>query len=129
AAARDGADRSPEALNAICRSYWYPLYAYARGRGIPAPDAEDMTQEFFRLLLEKHWLDKADPRRGRLRTFLIVAMKKFMANEWRRAAAQKRGGGNDLVPLDIAVAESRYAAEPPSGADGDEVFDRQWALN
>jgi RNA polymerase sigma-70 factor (ECF subfamily) len=120
---------SPEsavALETLCRDYWHPLYAYARRCGQSEHDAQDMTQEFFRRLLEKRWLEKADREKGRLRTFLVTALKHFMANEWRRNSAQKRGGNQASVPLDTTVAES------PSAMDGklspDEVYDRQWAL-
>src|SRR5690349_18749999 len=85
---------SPEsaaALEAICSAYWYPLYAYIRRYGHSPEDAQDLTQEFFCRLLEKKWLAAADPAKGRLRTFLIVALKGFMSKEWRRASAQRRG--------------------------------------
>ena len=83
---------SPEsagALETLCRAYWYPLYAYVRRCGQTPQDAQDLTQEFFCRLLEKHWFDLADPEKGRLRTFLIVGLKHFMAKEWRRASAQR----------------------------------------
>jgi RNA polymerase sigma factor (sigma-70 family) len=122
---------SPEsaaALEALCRSYWYPLYAYVRHCGQPPHDAQDLTQGFFCRLLEKHWLDAADREKGRLRTFLIVALKHFMAKEWRRASAQRRGGGQPHLPLDTAFAESRYAADTTTALTADAAFDRQWAL-
>lgn len=116
------------ALEAICQAYWYPLYAYARRCGQSPHDAEDLTQEFFRCLLEKRWLMAADREKGRLRTFLIVALKNFMAKEWRRNSAQKRGGGQTPIPMDTAFAESRLAAEPAGRMDAEVNFDRQWAL-
>jgi RNA polymerase sigma-70 factor (ECF subfamily) len=128
AAAQQPSPESAPALEAICRTYWYPLYAYVRRSGQPPHDAEDLTQEFFCRLLEKRWLEAADPEKGRLRTFLIVALKKFMANEWRRASAQRRGGGQACVPMDTAFAESRYAATPAGSLPADETFDQQWAL-
>ena len=128
AAARQPSPESASALEAICRSYWYPLYAYVRRSGQSAHDAEDLTQEFFCRLLEKRWLETADPGKGRLRTFLIVALKHFMANEWRRASAQRRGSGQVSVPMDTAFAESRYAAAPAGSLPADETFDQQWAL-
>ena len=118
---------SAAALEAICRAYWYPLYAYARRCGQPAHDAQDLTQEFFCRLLEKNWLDAADREKGKLRTFLIVALKKFMSKEWRRASAQRRGGGQAHAQFDTAFAESRFAADNHSLAP-DETFDQQWAL-
>jgi RNA polymerase sigma factor (sigma-70 family) len=119
---------SAEALETVCRAYWYPLYAYVRRYGNSPHDAEDLTQEFFRLLLEKRWLDQADRDKGRLRTFLITTLKHFMANEWRRQSAQKRGGGQDCIPMDTEFAESRCAADAAASFAADEVFDRQWAI-
>jgi RNA polymerase sigma-70 factor (ECF subfamily) len=114
-------------LEAICQAYWYPLYAYVRRCGQSPHDAQDLTQEFFRRLLERRWLKSADPEKGKLRTFLIVALKKFMSNEWDRASAQRRGGGRAHAPIDTAFAESRFATDHHSLAP-DETFDRQWAL-
>jgi RNA polymerase sigma-70 factor (ECF subfamily) len=119
---------SATALEALCRAYWYPLYAYARRCGQSPPDAQDLTQEFFCRLLEKRWLDSADRNKGRLRTFLIVALKNFMAKEWRRSQAQRRGGGQPHLPIDTAFAEGRYAADPSATLGADEAFDQQWAL-
>jgi RNA polymerase sigma factor (sigma-70 family) len=119
---------SAEALETVCRAYWYPLYAYVRRCGHSPHDAQDITQEFFRQLLEKRWLDQADREKGRLRTFLITVLKHFMAREWRRQSAQKRGGGKETIPMDTEFAESRYAANPGSSTEPDAVFDRQWAL-
>lgn len=119
---------SQAALEALCRSYWYPLYAYVRRCGQSPHDAQDLTQEFFCRLLEKNWLDSADPGKGRLRTFLIVMLKHFMHNEWRRASAQRRGGGQAHLAFDTAIAESRYAAAPEASLPADDTFDQQWAL-
>jgi DNA-directed RNA polymerase specialized sigma24 family protein len=127
AATQRPSPESAPALEAICRAYWYPLYAYVRRCGQPPHDAQDLTQEFFCRLLEKNWLDAADREKGKLRTFLIVALKKFMGNEWRRASAQRRGGGLAQVQFDTAFAESRYAADSHALAP-DEIFDQQWAL-
>ena len=122
--------QSPEtaaALEAICRAYWYPLYAYVRRSGQSPSDAQDLTQEFFCRLLEKRWLDSADREKGRLRTFLVVALKHFINKERRRALAHRRGGGQAHALFDTAFAESRYAADSHSLAP-DEAFDQQWAL-
>ena len=121
---------SPEsaaALETICHAYWYPLYAYVRRHGHSAHDAQDLTQEFFCRLIEKQWLDAADRDKGKLRTFLIVALKKFMSKEWRRASAQRRSGTHAHVQFDTVFAESRYATDSHSLAP-DEAFDQQWAL-
>jgi RNA polymerase sigma-70 factor (ECF subfamily) len=128
AATRKDAPESAAALEALCCAYWYPLYAYVRHCGQSPHDAQDLTQEFFCRLLEKHWLDSADREKGKLRTFLIVALKKFMSNEWRRASAQRRGGGQSPVPFDTEFAESRYAADHSAKLAADETFDKQWAL-
>lgn len=126
-AARRPSAESAGALEAICRAYWYPLYAYARRCGRSAHDAEDLTQAFLARLLEKRWLDSADPEKGRLRTFLAVALKNFMANEWRHASAARRGGGRAHARIDTAFAESRFAADTQTLAP-DEAYDRQWAV-
>jgi RNA polymerase sigma-70 factor (ECF subfamily) len=127
AATRTPSPESAAALETLCRAYWYPLYAYVRRCGQSPHDAQDLTQEFFARLLEKRWLDSADPEKGKLRTFLIVALKRFLSNQWDRASAQRRGGGQAPVQMDTAFAESRFAADthtlPP-----EEMFDRQWAL-
>ncbi len=127
AATKQPSPESDAALEAVCQAYWYPLYAYVRRCGQSPEDAQDLTQAFFCQLLEKHWLKSVDREKGKLRTFLIVAMKNFMNKEWRRASAQRRGGGQTRVQFDTAFAESRYAADQHSPAP-DEAFDRQWAL-
>ncbi len=128
AATQRPSPESAAALEAICNAYWYPLYAYVRRGGQSPHDAQDLTQEFFRHLLEKGWLASADRDKGRLRTFLVVALKNFMNKEWRRASTQRRGGSQSHVAFDTAFAESRYAADPSAGLAVDETFDRQWAL-
>jgi RNA polymerase sigma-70 factor (ECF subfamily) len=120
--------KSAEALEALCRTYWYPLYAYARRAGHSPADAEDLTQSFFARLLEKDYLQSAARDKGRFRTFLLVALKRFLANEWDRAHAQKRGGFTSIVSIDQTQAESRFAAEPSHNVQPDVLFDRQWAL-
>lgn len=119
---------SAAALESLCRAYWYPLYAYVRRSGKSPHDAQDLTQEFFCRLLEKRWLQTADREKGKLRTFLIVLLKNFMNKEWRRASAQRRGGGQPALPIDTEWAESRYAADPSAHLALDQSFDRQWAL-
>ena len=128
AARQQPSPASAAALETICRSYWQPLYAFVRRSGYSTHDAEDLVQGFFCRLLEKHWLDAADREKGRLRTFLIVAMKKFMAKEWRRASAQRRGGGQSHMSLDTTFAEGRHAADPGVNLSAEAVFDREWAL-
>jgi len=120
--------QSAAALETLCRTYWYPLYAYVRRQGHSPPDAQDLTQEFFARLLQKDYLKAAAREKGRFRTFLIVALKRFLANEWDRVRAQKRGGGQPCLSLDTELAEQRYRVEPIEGATADRVFERRWAL-
>ena len=122
---------SPDALAALeelCRTYWFPLYAYARRSGHSPHDAQDSTQAFFACLLEKDYLHAADRGKGRFRTFLLIALKRFLANEWDKAQAQKRGGEIILVPLDAASAEEKYAADLASNQPLDRDYERRWAL-
>lgn len=119
---------SAVALEAICRSYWYPLYSYARHSGNSAHDAQDITQGFFCRLLEKGWLEAADQEKGRLRTFLIVAFKHYMHNQWRHQTAQRRGGQATHIPIDAELAESRFAADASTTDAAELAYDRQWAL-
>ena len=122
---------SPEsatALETLCRAYWQPLYAYVRGSGHAPHDAQDLTQEFFARLLAKDFLRAASREKGRFRTFLRVCLKRFLANEWDRQRALKRGGGEPTTSLDTAVAEQRFAAELAAGEPPDRLYERQWAM-
>lgn len=114
------------ALGEMCEAYWYPLYAYLRRSGRGQEDAQDLTQEFFARLMDGRLLGPADPSRGRFRTLLLAAMKNLDANAWAAAKAGKRGGGATVVPLDVALAEERWLAEP-AGPPAEAVFDRAWA--
>lgn len=122
-----GAPDGGRALEEICRAYWYPLYAFARRSGSGPADAEDLTQEFFRKLLEKNWLADAEREKGRLRTFFLTAFRRHMANEWRRRSAERRGGGAEPLAWEMAGGEERYSLAGP-GMAPEELFDRQWAL-
>ena len=93
AAGGDQSEQADRALAELCADYWYPLYAYVRRRGYQAEDARDLTQAFFAKLLEKNWVAAADRERGKFRTFMLTALKHYMADEWDRQRAQKRGGG------------------------------------
>jgi RNA polymerase sigma factor (sigma-70 family) len=119
---------SAAALEALCRAYWYPLYAFVRRQGQAACDAQDLTQEFFARLLRKDYLAAAAPEKGRFRTFLRVALKRFMANEWDRARRLKRGGGHTPLSLDTETGEERYQAERGEGLPPDRLYDRRWAM-
>ena len=116
------------ALEHLCSTYWYPLYAFVRRQRYGPQDAQDLTQEFFARLLEKQWLADVDRSKGRFRSFLLAAMKHFLANEWDHARAQKRGGGRVPISLDAMTAESRYAMEPAALETPERVFERRWAL-
>lgn len=120
--------RAQDALARLCQVYWYPLYAYVRRRGHNAHDAQDLTQAFFEQLLRRQSLAAADPERGRFRSFILVAMNHFLANEWKKVVAQKRGGGSQHLSLDWATAEQRFDLEPATTAAPDRIFEKQWAL-
>jgi RNA polymerase sigma factor (sigma-70 family) len=128
AAGHGDTTRAHDALAYLCKAYWYPLYAYARRRGCTPHDAQDMTQDFFARLLEGNWVAQADRQRGRFRSFLLAAMKHFMANEWNKARTLKRGGGQPLLSLDEVSAEQRYKLEPVDPATPERLFERRWAL-
>jgi len=117
-----------EALASLCESYWYPLYAYVRRQGHAVEDAQDLTQGFFAVLLEKDYLADFDRERGRFRSFLLGAFKHYMSNERDRQRAAKRGGGQPLVSLDAQDAERRYSVEPAHDLTPERVYDRRWAL-
>jgi RNA polymerase sigma-70 factor (ECF subfamily) len=120
--------RARTALEELCRAYWYPLYAFVRRRGHGPHDAQDLTQSFLLRFIESGGFAGADRDRGRFRTYLLGALKHFLANEWHRARRQKRGGGVPLVELDALDPEARYALEPAQPADAEVEFDRGWAL-
>ena len=116
------------ALVFLCENYWYPLYAYLRRRGYPADQAQDLTQEFFIRLLEGRYLDRADPEKGRFRSFLLTSLKFFVADEEDRHRARKRGGGM-VVPLEFPSGEERYQREPAHDETPERIFERRWALS
>jgi RNA polymerase sigma-70 factor (ECF subfamily) len=128
AAAGSPCPKSNLALETLCRAYWYPLYAYVRRRGHNPEDAQDLTQEFFRRLLASDWIARADPRKGRFRTFLLSGLQNFLSNEWQKAHRIKRGRGQSLISLDAVAAEQRYELEPADLASPDKLFDRRWAM-
>ncbi len=127
--ARGGASSgSAAALEQLCRAYWYPLYAFARRSGHSPADAEDLTQGFFAKLLEKDYLRTADSERGRFRTFLLTAFKRYMANDWDREHTLKRGGFAARIAIDQQFAESQFATDPAIQGQPEAWYDRQWAL-
>ena len=127
-AGRSDTTRARAALEQLCRNYWQPLYAYVRRTGHSREEAEDLTQAFFARLLAQNTVARADPARGRFRSFLLASLKHFLANEWEKARAQKRGGGAQLIPLAFDTAETRCAQPAAPGDSPDRAYDRQWAL-
>lgn len=127
-AAHADTTQARSALAKLCQTYWYPLYAYVRRRGHSPHDAQDLTQEFFARLLEGNWIAGADPARGRFRSFLLMVMGRFLANEWDKARTLKRGGGVQWGSLSPADAETRFASEPADTSTPEQAFERQWAL-
>jgi RNA polymerase sigma-70 factor (ECF subfamily) len=129
-AAQRRTDEGQAALAELCRIYWYPLYDFARRRGHSEEDAKDLTQGFFALLLTDGALARADPARGRFRTFLLAIFDHHRAREFARATRQKRGGGCELLSLDaLQTAEARHQAEPATADSPEKIFDRKWALS
>ncbi len=127
-AGRSDTPHAQAALANLCQTYWYPLYAYVRRRGHSPEDAQDLTQEFFARLLEHNWVGRADQQKGRFRSFLLSAMNHFLADEWDKARAQKRGGGVPPVPLQFDTAETRYGHEPVDKTSPEQNYERRWAL-
>jgi RNA polymerase sigma factor (sigma-70 family) len=117
-----------DALERLCRNYWVPIYAFVRRQGHNPHDAEDLTQEFFARLLEKNYLADADRAKGRFRSFLLASLKHFLANEWDKAKAQKRGGGRVLISIDADAMETAFGAELAHELTADKIFERRWAL-
>ena len=115
-------------MEKLCRSYWPPLYAYVRRRGFDEQAAQDLTQGFFARLLEKNYLAQAERDQGRFRSFLLASLKHFLSDEWDKARAQKRGGGQTPVSLDDPAREDRPHLEPADVMDAEKIFERQWAL-
>jgi RNA polymerase sigma-70 factor (ECF subfamily) len=116
------------ALISLCENYWYPLYAYLRRRGYPFDQAQDLTQEFFIRVLEGRYLNRAEPEKGRFRSFLLTSLKFFVADEEDRQRAHKRGGGV-VVQLEFSSGEERYQREPADDETPERVFERRWALS
>jgi len=127
-AGRNDTERARAALAKLCETYWYPLYVYVRRRGSSPVDAQDLTQGFFELLLERQMLAKANPARGRFRAFILTAIKNFVADEWGKTQTQRRGGNVLKISLDWSAAEQRYHEEPADPDSPDKAFDRRWAL-
>jgi len=126
-AGRGDTTHAHEALEKLCRTYWYPIYACVRRRGHSPEDAQDLTQAFFLRLLEQQSLANANPQLGRFRSFLLGALNHFLIDEWKRARTQRRGSGRQILSLDWAAAEQRFDMEPADPATPDKAFDKNWA--
>jgi RNA polymerase sigma-70 factor (ECF subfamily) len=114
-------------MERLCRTYWYPLYVFVRRKGHSHEDASDLTQAFFARFLEKRYLKSVDESLGKFRTFLLTSMTHFLANEWDKSRAQKRGGGLRVISFDDATADERYRLEPVEPATPETLFERRWA--
>jgi len=126
-----GGEDSPdarEALEFLCRKYWYPLYFYLRRQGYSRSQAEDSVQGFFAHLLEKHGLQSVQRQKHKFRSFLLASLKNFVVDEWRRTQAQRRGGGKAVLSLAFDEAETRYSLEPSHSLSAKKLFDRSWAM-
>jgi len=117
-----------EALERLCQLYWFPIYAHFRRKGNAAEESADLTQAFFAHLLESDALDAAEPERGRFRSFLLTSATNFLANEYHKQTAQKRGGGKVIISIDLRDAEGRLLKDPADGHTAERAFERSWAL-
>jgi RNA polymerase sigma-70 factor (ECF subfamily) len=127
AASQQDTQQSAAALEQLCRTYWYPLYAYVRRRGYSPEDAQDLTQEFFARLIAKDYLSRADPAKGKFRSFLLPGLKHLLSDERDKAGRLKRGGGQRMISFDEKRAEDRYHLEPVDQRTPEQQFDRAWA--
>lgn len=116
------------ALAELCELYWPPVYTFVRRSRHDPQDALDLTQSFFARILEHNNLASTDPQRGRFRNWLLAALKHFLANEWRRARAQKRGGGVTVLSIGATDDDSRHAHDPADSLTPEHMYERRWAL-
>src|SRR5713101_2250946 len=127
AASQTESPQAEAALEKLCRTYWYPLYAYVRRQGHSPHDAQDLTQGFFARLLEKNWVGAADREKGKFRSFLLSLLNHYLTDERDRANAAKRGGGKVMISLDEQTAEKLFSGEPASCLSPEREFERRWA--
>jgi len=127
AAGQDESTHAAAALEQLCRAYWYPLYAFVRRYGYHQEDAQDVVQEFFARLLAKDYLARANPHKGRFRSFLLTALKNLLCDEHDKASRLKHGGGQAILSLDAQVAEDRYRLEPADAHTPEQLYERSWA--
>lgn len=119
---------SSDAVATLYAKYWYPIYAFIRRKGSTSHEAEDLTQEFFCRVSQRNWLENVHPAKGKFRSFLLVCVKHFLANERDKALAQRRGGGCHVVPLEREDAETRYSLEPADPLTPEMLFERRWVF-
>lgn len=125
-AGADDSSRGQVALQTLCQTYWPPIYGYLRWMGYDSADAQDLTQDYFALLLRKNLAGRADPQKGRFRSFLLHTLKQFVSDQRSKSRAQKRGGDAPIVSLDVETEESRGLPDPATHASPDRAFDRRW---
>jgi len=128
AAGRADSTHARDALEKLCRNYWLPIYVFVRRQGHNPHDAQDLTQEFFARLLEKNFLAGVHREKGRFRSFMLASVKHFLANEWDKATAQKRGGGQVPISIDAELGESSFGLEPVDTVTAEKIYERRWAL-
>jgi RNA polymerase sigma factor (sigma-70 family) len=128
AAGKHATAQDNQALEELCRNYWFPLYAYVRRRGYTKEDAEDLTQAFFARFLARNYLAGLSAERGRFRAFLLASLKHFLINDWKKSQRQKRGGGEVLLSLDWQTADTKFQVAATNEPSPDKAFDREWAL-
>jgi RNA polymerase sigma factor (sigma-70 family) len=128
-AAQASTGEARAALATLCERYWYPVYAFVRRRGYAPEDAQELTQEFFSRLIDKHVVQDARPERGRFRSFLLATVSDFLANEWDRAHTVKRGGRHTILPIDGSSGEEQYSLEIQDTETPETIFERQWAMS
>ncbi len=127
-AAADTSRAGRAELEQLCRAYWFPLYAYVRRQGRSVEEAQDLTQEFFARLLRKDYLRLADPARGRFRTFLLTALRRFLVNDWEKGRAARRGNGQPVLSWNQLETESRFLPALADEATPETAFEKQWAV-
>ncbi len=128
AAGQDVDTKGDTALAELCHTYWYPIYAFARRKGYQPADSQDLAQAFFRHVIEKQLVRRADPQKGRFRSFLLGCFTHFLGSETERQQALKRGGGFLMLSIDLRQAEGRFSSEPTSSVTPEQLFDRHWAV-
>jgi len=126
-AGRADSEEAFQALERLCRTYWYPLFAYVRRRGYAEDQAKDLTQAFFAQVISRKYVADADPERGRFRTFLLTSLDHFLANEWHRGQTQRRGGGVEFISLDYVREQESHTLDPGHGVTPERLFERRWA--